>query len=52
VKFIQNIAQIALTHVLLYGVVRLKKMAEDTSNFGKVRSFAYGTENLRILCRV
>jgi hypothetical protein len=34
--------------VLPYRVVRLTKMVEDTLNFGKVRSFAYGTGNLRI----
>jgi len=48
VKFIQNTAQIALIPVLHYGFVRLTKLAEDTLNFGKVRSLANGTGNLRI----
>ena len=34
--------------MLPYGFVRLTKMAEDTLNFGKVRSFANGTVDLRI----
>ena len=34
--------------VLHYGVVRLTKMTENILNFGKVRSFAYGTGILRI----